>query len=355
MRMNPAQAFVVIPCIILFFPNLTRAAEMEKTSLRSPWDARAITSTDAPYDCPAPIPMSSDLLIGSYYNDAHNSIIDEAKKEAFDAIQEPFTRFGRGLVKAADNYRSTGSRAAAVCVISLLYGAAKERVLAGKMESFQAFYEQGWCLSSWTIAYLKVRGSNLASAEETEQILKWFKNMAEDNRSYYDSKSRNPNSDAHNNHLYWAGLAVSAAGVACNDHKLFSWGMDAYKEGAERIREDGTLPAEMERAGRALHYHVYALGSLILLAEFGEANGMNLYAERNYAIKRLVARCVSGLQDPSFFAEHTRVAQVPEVLEGEAIGWAQPYVRRFPDPEISALLAQAKWVGYTTWGGLPPE
>ncbi len=312
-------------------------------------------ATDAAYVCPPSPHLARDFETNSYYTDSHHSIVDPSLKKSYDDSTASFTDFGRAVAKAADNYRTTGSRAAATCVITSLDAAAKDHALAGDMKSYQAFYVQGWSLSSWAIAYLKVRGSGAASADESKEISAWFKKMAEENRNYYDGKRDKPHSDAHNNHLYWAGLAISAAGVACNDRKLFHWGMDAYKEGADRITSDGTLPAEMERAGRALHYHVYALGSLILLAEFGEANGLDLYAEKKYAIKRLVERCVSGLQDPSYFAQHTGVPQEAETLNGEAIGWAKPYVRRFPDPGISALLAKAGWLNYTTWGGSPPD
>ena len=346
--------FVTSAFLLLFALNLpTRAAG---SPLQSPWDSHPVSLTDAPFTCVAPPPLPRDLQIGGYYTDSHNSVINPEQKDEHDRIQKPITDFGRELAKAADNYRSTGSRTAAKCVIGLLEGAARLGVLTGKMMSSQAYYEQGWALSSWSIAYLKVRGSGLASPEQTKRITSWFKDLAEDNRDYYESKRGNPHSDAHNNHLYWAGLAISAAGVACDHRKLFNWGMDAYKEGVSKITAEGTLPAEMERASRALHYHLYALGPLIILAEFGEANGLDLYAEKNYAIKRLVARCVSGLQDPSYFVEHTGKPQdMPETIEGEEIGWAKPYARRFPDPEISALLEKARWLNYTTWGGLPPD
>jgi alginate lyase len=90
--------------------------------------------------------------------------------------------------------------------------------------------------------------------------------------------------------------------------------MDAYRDGVRQITPEGTLPLEMNRAARALHYHLYALAPLVMLAEFGEANSINLYAERNFAIKRLVARCISGLQDHSYFVQHTGKEQdMPEL------------------------------------------
>ena len=323
--------------------------------LRSPWDA-PITSSETPYSCPSAPHLARDLDVDNYYLDSHHSIVDEARKKAYEAGSEPFTNLSRLVVHAADTYRESGSQPAAECVISLLDTAAKDKVLTGHMMTGQASYVQGWSLSAWAIGYLKVRGSGAASAEETSEITGWLRKLAEENRDYYESKTRNPHSDAHNNHLYWAGLAISAAGIACDDRKLFNWGMNAYKEGIRDITADGTLPMEMERAGRALHYHLYALAPLVMLAELGESNGQDLYAEKHGGLKRLVDRCVSGLDDPSYFVQHTGVPQdIPQHLEAWEIGWARPYLRRFPDAKLSALLAKSPGLSYTTWGGLPPN
>jgi poly(beta-D-mannuronate) lyase len=241
-------------------------------------------------------------------------------------------------------------------VITLLDAAAKDKVLAGSMKTAQATYVQGSGLSSWAIAYLKVRGANAASYEESIEISAWLKKLAEENRDYYEGNGHNAHSDAHNYHLYWAGLAISAAGVASEDRKLFNWGMNAYREGAREITNDGTLPLEMQRAGRALYYHLYALAPLVMLAELGESNGIDLYAEKHHAIQRLVDRCAAGLQDPSYFVQHTGLPQdMPADLDAWEIGWAKPYIRRFPNANLSGLLSKAPNLSYATWGGLPPE
>jgi poly(beta-D-mannuronate) lyase len=52
----------------------------------------------------------------------------------------------------------------------------------------------------------------------------------------------------------------------------------------------------MERGQMALHCHSYALAPLLFLAEFGEANGLQLYSERHYAIRRLIALSIVPLQ-----------------------------------------------------------
>jgi poly(beta-D-mannuronate) lyase len=324
-------------------------------SLHSPWDA-SVNTADAAYRCPAAPHLSQDLAVDSYYSDEHHSIVDEARKKAYDQATAPYMDFSHAVVKAADDYRSTGNQRAAECVITLLDAAAKDKVLTGSMKTGQSTYVQGWNLSSWAIAYLKVRGANAASYEENIEIAAWLKKLADENREYYEGNGHNTHSDAHNNHLYWAGLAISAAGIAAEDRKLFNWGMNTYREGARDITNDGTLPLEMQRAGRALYYHLYALAPLVMLAELAESNGIDLYAEKHRAIQRLVDRCAAGLQDPSYFVQHTGVPQdLPQDLDAWEIGWAKPYIRRFPNPNLSALLSKAPNLSYTTWGGLPPE
>ncbi len=335
---------------------LAACAGAQQAPLRSPWDSQAVALTDVPWSCPALPRLPHDFATNSYYIDAHHSVIDPVLKKSYQDSVAPIEGFSRAVVKAADAYRTKGSRSAAECVATLLAGAAEQKALTGDMGGHQASYVQGWNLGTWAVAWLKVRGSGVASPEQAAKIPPWLKKLAEENRGYYEKKRRqNGPNDADNNHLYWAGFAISAAAIASDDRRLFEWGMDAYRHGARDIRENGTLPMEMARGQMALHYHLYALAPLVLLAELGEANGVDLYAERDYAIRRLVARSISGLEDPTFFQRRTGVPQVttPRVDAWE-IGWAQPWLRRFPDPAIAALLSKASSLSDTTSGGLPP-
>jgi len=92
------------------------------------------------------------------------------------------------------------------------------------------------------------------------------------------------------------------------------------------------------------------------MAEFGEDNGMNLYADHNYAIKKLAVLSTQGLVDNSFFVKAAGIAQdTPNgPPTGEEISWAKICVARLPDPVISKLLAQAPLLSYMYLDGLPP-
>ena len=341
---------------ILFAFALLAPAALQAEHLRSPWDDRAIAPTDAPYQCPAPPEFAKILDAEPYYTDSHASVIDPVKKAAYEKASDGPTHIGQYAGLAADAYLSKGSRAAAACVYSLLDAAAKADAWAGEMPHFQDVYIQNWLLSGTAIPYLKVRNSGAGTPQQDAEIQQWFRDLARRVQTYFDKGKGHPKTDAYNNHLYWAGLALAAEGVADNDQNAFLWGVATYYQGVGLIQSDGSLVAEMNRAGMALHYQLYALAPLIMLAELGEANGVDMYNVNHGAIHRLVKFDIAALQDPAIIAKRTGAQQNTSApYSGNEIGWAVPYLRRFPDAQLSTLLASAPWVGFWQWGGAPPE
>lgn len=324
--------------------------------LRSPWDATAITATDAPYTCPVPPAFTRTVDAPGYYIDKQASIIDPQKLAAFNAASEGPTHLGQYTTSAADTWLTKGSRAAAACVYSLLDAAAQADAWTGKMPQINGVYLQNWMLSGTAIAYLKVRDSHMGTPDQDADIQKWFRLVAARVREYFDMQRLHPGSDGYNNHMYWAGLAVAAQGIADDDRNAFLWGIATYRMGVDAIQPDGSLTAEMNRAGMAEHYQLYALGPLVVLAELGAANGLDLYAMDDGAIHRLVKFSIAGREDPSIIEKRTGVPQnLPAQIGGLEIGWAVPYAQRFPSPELSAYLAKGAWVNFWHWGGAPPN
>ena len=286
-------------------------------------------------------------------DDPTHSIVDPARQAAYTAAAAAVKGDGETIVREADAYRVKGSREAAACVIRQVSSLASQRSMTGKMSSNQAYYVQGWVAGAIAIAYLKVLGSGLASPEQQREIGRWLAAIAEQTRGYYGAHAKQ--GDGANNHFYWAGLEVTAIGVAAQDRADFDWGVRAYEVGVGQIEPDGTLPREMARGARALHYHLYALAPLVLLAEFGEANGMDLYLRSGGAIGRLARVSVQGLTDPSMFEKKTGVKQeVPDAPSGDQIAWAPPYEKRFPDPVLKRFIEKAPSLSSFYMGGLPP-
>jgi poly(beta-D-mannuronate) lyase len=322
---------------------------------RSPWDVAKIKVTNAAYTCPVMEPVPADLVMDGFYrlDDPTHSIIDPVRQAAYAKAAGPVKGDGLKIVAAADAFRQTGSRSAAMCVIHAATMMAAANSMAGKMSSNQADYVQGWIAGQIAIDYLKVRGYGFSTAAEDESVGLWLKRIAEQTKRYYANSGKGDGN--RNNHYYWAGIEVTAIGVMANDRNDFDWGIATYADGIDRIQPDGTLPLEMARGARALHYHLYAIAPLVLLAEFGEANGMPLYARDGEAIRKLVSTSVHGVIDPALFVQRTGVKQESETpLSGDQIGWAPPYERRFPDPVLKAMIEHASTLSVFYLGGLPP-
>jgi len=350
-RMMRRVAFLVLLAL-----GVALAVPAYGEKLLSPWDGTRIVPTGTPYNCPAPPAFSRTLSLEGYYTDKKYSIIDEKKLALFNQESEGPTHLGQYVGLAADAWLSKGSRTAAVCVYSLLTAAAKADAWDDKMPATNGVYMQNWMLSATAIAYLKVRNSGVGTAEEDAQIQKWFGALAARVREYFDNGRKRPGSDAWNNHIYWAGLSVAAEGIATGDVDAFHWGLTTYEMGIHAIQPDGSLAAEMGRGCMALHYQLYALGPLVMLAELAEANGIDLYAERDGAIHRLVSFNIAAMKDVSLIAKRTGETQViAPPYGGLEIGWAVPYVQRFPNAELSAWIAQAPTVRFWQWGGAPPD
>jgi poly(beta-D-mannuronate) lyase len=342
----------------LFAITLLTAAHCQAPAdkLQSPCDTKKVVETTAPYTCPAPPPFASTVDPGTYYTDPHASIIDPQKQARFQQATEASNHLSQSVALAADAWLSKGSRPAAVCVYTLLDAAAKASAWTGKMPDYSGVYIQNWLLSAVAISYLKVRPTGVGTPQQDTEIQHWFALLAARVREFFDAEAAHMGRDKENNHIYWAGLAVAAQAIANDDHDAGSWALDNYKIGLDNIQPDGSLTAEMNRGQMAFHYHLYALAPLIMLAELGEANGLDLYAEQNGAIHRLVNFCIAALADPTILEKRTGVKQVVTLpYAGSDIGWAVPYVHRFPNPQLSALIAKAPWVRATTWGGAPPD
>jgi poly(beta-D-mannuronate) lyase len=325
-------------------------------ALKSPWDAAKVKVTNAAYACPAMEPVPSDLVMDGFYrlDDPTHSIIDPVRQAAYTKAAGPVKGNGLKIVAAADAFRQTGSRSAALCVIHAATAMAAANSMAGHMSSNQADYVQGWIAGQIAIDYLKVRGYGFSTTEEDAAVGAWLKRIAEQTKAYYGKPGKGDGN--RNNHFYWAGIEVAAIGVVADDRADFEWGIATYMDGVDRIQPDGTLPLEMARGVRALHYHLYAVAPLVLLAEFGEINGIPLYSRDGGAIHRLVNTSVHGVVDPSLFVQKTGLKQeISEHPSGDQIGWAPPYYRRFPDPELKKMIEQASTLSVFYLGGLPPQ
>jgi poly(beta-D-mannuronate) lyase len=286
-----------------------------------------------------------DVIGVSFYTDAHHSIIDKQKLARNEANLNPIRQYLQQVTDYSDA-AAHGDAGAASCAMQWLSSWAAGDAMLGDV-NHQGEYEREWTLGGLAMAYLKVRDTG-ASDPDHDKIAAWFSQLATIVETYY------PPTGELNNHDYWAGVAVAASGIAANDRSIFDWGIAQYKVGVDAITSEGTLPLEMARGARALHYHLFAIEPLVMIAEMGRANGNDLYLMNGGAIERLAKRCVDGILDPSYFAQQSGFTQdiTPgQTLRTDEIAWMEPYQARYPTAAMLNILSRYRPVVYSRLGG----
>ena len=133
-----------------------------------------------------------------------------------------------------------------------------------------------WTLGSLAGAYLRLKFSAsqplAAHAEQAQQVERWLGQLADrvvaDWNAYPKERS--------NNHNYWAAWSVMASAVILDRRDLFDWAVGQYRHGMAQVTTDGYLPRELVRETRALSYHNYSIGPLLMVSAFAQANGLDL-------------------------------------------------------------------------------
>lgn len=139
-------------------------------------------------------------------------------------------------------------------------------------------------------------------------------------------------------------MGATALATGSARHWEISRGIMA--DAARDIAADGTLPLELQRGKRALHYHAFSVTALVALAELGAARGEDWYAAGDGALHRLVRVTAGGLGDPAVFDRHARIVQERPVNPGS--GCLTLYAARHPGrlPEaLPAIPEKHRWLG----------
>ncbi len=238
--------------------------------------------------CPDAPPARSDIEANSYYADKHHSVIDPVLRAKNIAASKPIEDF---LSQVARDANGQGDPA---CALSWLANWGEQKAMLGKMSSEQAYYVRKWTLSGMALNYARIRQQ--ATPAQRAVIEGWFKALADATIAHSDAKK-----GVRNNHYYWEGLAVTAVGGVTGEARYLDWGRKVLNHALGQMEADGALPAEMERAGKALHYQVYAATPLVFIASILDVHDPRL--------DTLVAFTVAASADPSAIAKRTGVEQ----------------------------------------------
>jgi poly(beta-D-mannuronate) lyase len=324
-------------------------------SLHAPVDVaarRALRGAAArPFACAAASQPVRDLDFEPFYSDSSFSVVDPVRYARYQELSQPIARFVREVIGMSDRWvrAQPADAAPARCALAWLDAWAAGGAMLGHA-TMQGGFDRKWALAGLALAWLELRQAPGLDPAATARVVRWFAALAAAMQPPYENLR---SMTARNNHAYWAGLAAVAAAIATDDRALLDWGIARYRLGIAQIEPDGTLPLEMGRRSKALHYHLFSLAPLVMIAELAAANGIDLYAERDGALHRLARRTLDGLDDPAFFVARTGAAQdfTGGPLGRAHLAWIEPYFARFPATRRDDLLARFRPLAMSWLGG----
>jgi len=264
----------------------------------------------------------------------------------------PLRKFENYVTRLANLYVTTGKKSYAQCLVDVLVEwAEKESLLKFDYEGndHQAWFAIEWTTSSAGFAYSIIRDNDSLKPKERIKIEHWLNRVAKKQISYPGGPT-----SCCNNHSYWRGLEAAIVGVVTNDNDLFRFGIKKYISAINSMNKNGSFPLEMARGNRAIHYQNFAILPLVYIAEIAARQGYDLYSQSvdgkdlhlaiNFLMRciednNVVKRYTTSIQDTSFISK-----------KGE-LNWMEPYIRRFKNKKIEAILEDRRPVSHIWSGG----
>jgi poly(beta-D-mannuronate) lyase len=316
-------------CLLLFIGLLPTAGMAAQLLPPAGYYLAATLKKGEAAKCPAVAkPYVGDLNVPSKY-EGSGSARDQLNPEANARYQKQADEIKvleKTVNKQVAAYLRLGRPGHVDCALEWLGQWANAQALLSQQYSHSGKSLRKWALGSIASAYLRLKYSRsqpLSGREaETRPIEEWLARLGDQVvRDWRDQPL-----ERLNNHQYWAAWAVMASAVVVDRRDFFDWAVSQLRIGISQVNDQGYLPNELRRETRALAYHNYSMGPLLMLMAFAQANGIDLREENRNAIQRLAMRVEQGIQDPQLFEDKTGFAQELEDLqENGKFAWLEPY------------------------------
>ncbi|MFC6645216.1 alginate lyase family protein [Granulicella cerasi] len=280
---------------------------------------------------PAP---TGRMEIPRHYLNGSSGPVNPAEHEA----TELYVHFETRVTAGANRFLATGDDAEAQCAIAQLDAWAKGNTLTDydPRESSQAWYQSEWTLASAGVAMTVLVNDPKLDPAATARIIAWL-----DKAAHKLIDFERPGRDT-NNHHYWRAQAATSIGILANDRKLYSFGIDAYKNAIAEIDQRGAFPQEMARHENAIHYQAFALQPLLIIAQLASRQGDDLftYSAHGRTVRDAIVFLGKAVDDPTLVKPYTDDVQKLDIKPGDMSATAF-FVQRFGTAGLPPAIAHA--------------
>jgi poly(beta-D-mannuronate) lyase len=254
------------------------------------------------------------------------------------AATRVYSLFEERITAGMNQYVATGSHAESACALAQLDAWAQGHALLDydRVESPQAWYQVEWTLSAAGITDSVLVNDTTLDQAQQQRVTAWL-----DKAAHKDISFERPG-DTGNNHHDWRALAATAIGITAGDDELLRFGIETYKESIGTIDAQGAFPREMIRHENATHYQGFALQPLVLIAEFAERQGVDLYNYKanGHTLRNAIIFFGRAVNDPRLILPYTPDHQVGHFSPGDFAEFAF-YTARFGGHGMPSAILNA--------------
>jgi len=293
--------------------------------LQSTTDPRLQSAIRKLHSClalPAVPPAASPIDIPHHYLSDSHGPSNPAEREA----TRVYAAFEDRITAGMNQYLATGSHAEATCALTQMDIWAHGQALLNydPKESSQAWFQVEWTLSAAGITDSVLLTDPTLSAAQQQRVTAWLDAAARKLISFEKPGALG------NNHHYWRALAAISIAVPASDDSLLQFAVSTYKQAIGQIDVNGAFPLEMERHERATHYQGFALQPLIVLAEFAQRQGIDLYAYQanGHTLRNAIVFFGNAVENPTLIKPYTSDSQMRDFNSGDFAPF-EFYVARF--------------------------
>ncbi len=336
---RPTRLPLVALSALLTACSAASGGALSHTALQAPsgYYRAAPQAEGKPRECGAPpAPYTGALDFPSKYegSDKARDKLNPDAEQRYLKLTGDMRELEKGINRMVERYFKYGRPQEVDCTMAWLVEWAKADALLSKDYNHTGMSVRKWTLGSLAGAYLKLKFSSsqplAAHQEQSHEVERWFSKLADkvvaDWNAYPKERS--------NNHNYWAAWSVMASAVILDRRDLFDWSVGQYRHGIDQITTEGYLPRELARQTRALSYHNYSIGPLLMVSAFAKANGLDLRGENDDAMLRLARKLEAGLHNPKIFQEKTGYEQAQvDLQQSSRYAWLEPYCALYPCSE----------------------
>lgn len=280
--------------------------------------------------CPTPLSPVVNVDLPSRYkdDDKSRSEIDDSLNAEVEKSLAPIDGFIRDLAEMANKtMEENKAGGAADCIFSNLKIWAKAGGLM-QAQTMNAHLALSSRIAGIAAIYARAQTAKSPPKDVASLIEKWLADLAQKQVEFFDKEA--PPMASRNNHRAWAGLAAAQVGTVTNKQSLLDWGAKTNEMLICSANADGSLPEEMKRKDKALHYQLHAVAPLVATTRVLYPLRPEVLQACDGKLDKIVDFTIAALANPAIVAKLADAKQSfqtkKEKLRSFQIAWLEPYL-----------------------------